>query len=287
MPTIILAPSAALAQTLNPHITIEAEYGSVVAEGSLYTAAHHQPRMLLDPAPCNDDGIPVCPADGIILVSHLDLDTVGGCLRALGDTTLFTERNQTFWDLAEYVDLKGPHKLGSSGASQADLDRLYAYWAWHRAHTPRFPRDATSDVTAAVLAAGEALSLILAGDESLLDAGRAFWEAGEALNRTTFRRITSDGIIVRVTGRAFCNHIYNTPDGVVGKAIVSLTQADGSIRVSLADPIEGVSCRDLVQALWGPEAGGHAGIAGSPRELVMTEEDMEAAVSALSESIGT
>ena len=33
----ILAPSAALAQEVDAQVTIEAEYGSVVAEGTVYT----------------------------------------------------------------------------------------------------------------------------------------------------------------------------------------------------------------------------------------------------------
>lgn len=37
----------------------------------------------------------------------------------------------------------------------------------------------------------------------------------------------------------------------------------------------------ILQDLWGPEAGGHDGIAGSPRERRMTEDDLEAAVTAL------
>lgn len=40
---VLHAPSAALAATLTPTLTVEAEYGSVVMQGTRYTAAHHQP----------------------------------------------------------------------------------------------------------------------------------------------------------------------------------------------------------------------------------------------------
>ena len=49
MPTVLHAPSATLAATLNPTLTVEAEYGSVVAEGSRYTAAHHQADPVAKP----------------------------------------------------------------------------------------------------------------------------------------------------------------------------------------------------------------------------------------------
>ena len=57
--------------------------------------------------------------------------------------------------------------------------------------------------------------------------------------------------------------------------------APGSVTVSLADPIEGVVCRDIVQSLWGMEAGGHAGIAGSPRGQEMSTADLDACVEAV------
>ncbi len=279
---IILAPSADLAKTLNPHITVEAEYGSVVAEGSLYTSAHHQPGMEDRPAPCNDKEIPLCPPDGIILVSHLDLDTVGGCLRAMGWSEVFGSKYDSFWSLAQFVDLNGPHKLGLSGASQADLDRLYAYWAWHKVHTPRYPRDQVSDVSEVVGLAGKALIGLLDGQESLLEAGREFKAAEDALNQDTFKSLEGR-IIVREAEKAsqFCNHLYTTPDGEVGTIVVCLNLEFGSVTVSFADPIPGLSCREVVQELWGPEAGGHDGIAGSPRERQMSQQDVDALVERL------
>ena len=70
---VILSPTAQLASdTLEydppPSLTVEAEYGAFVLEGTKYTAAHHQPigspyvgRHISPfgrPAPCNDDSIP-------------------------------------------------------------------------------------------------------------------------------------------------------------------------------------------------------------------------------------
>ena len=43
------------------------------------------------------------------------------------------------------------------------------------------------------------------------------------------------------------------------------------------------SAKEIVQELWGNEAGGHPGIAGSPRGQEMTEKDMRQLVKAVNE----
>ena len=288
MPTFLYAASLADAQTVPaPTLTVEAEYGTVVVEGSLYTAAHHQPsgpfERCVHPAPCNDTDIPVVPDEATVLVSHFDLDTAAGCLRALpGFEGLFAPEHDAFWRLAEDVDLNGAHKVRHLGGSEQDVLRLHAYWAWARADVPRFPREGVHDVTVHVLAAGRVLTSILAGEASALTRGREFMADEDGLNTRSFVRL-QDGVIMRSVSdpRDFVNHLYTTPEGVLARAVITLNTGAGSVTVSLADPVPGVSCRDMVQGLWGPEAGGHPGIAGSPRGQAMTEADAEAALQAL------
>jgi hypothetical protein len=121
-----------------PHLTVEAEYGAVVIEGSVFTAAHHQPvgspyagdHLVAGgrPAPCNDAQIPTLdPSAGewTVGISHLDLDTIGGVLRALPEfADLFGSENGGFWNLAAFVDTNGAHKVHLSGATEADIARL-------------------------------------------------------------------------------------------------------------------------------------------------------------------
>lgn len=272
------------------------------------------------PSPCNDRDIPGLTSledseGGVILVSHLDLDTFGGVLRGLGgfedifvsadkpDPSTIPESEvvawvihslslQNFWNLAEFVDVSGAHKLGLArerGATLRAVDQLYAWWAWNKAHSARTPRDAVTDVTDAVMTAGAALRLILADDAGLMAAGEAFRKDEAALNTRSFVRYSeAQGVIVRrvSTHKDFCNHLYTTPypsfgGGTVAKAVACLNTETGSITISLADPVPGVSCREIVQSLWGPEAGGHEGIAGSPRERKLTEDDLEAVVTVL------
>lgn len=312
MTRILLAPSADLARSVlrgeddlatgDVLLTVEAEYGAFVAEGKAYTAAHHQPAGSqyagthvggTRPSPCNDPRItPGIAGGGLILISHIDLDSIGGCLRALpGWEHLFAPEHASFWKLAEWVDVRGAHKLGKSGASEGDLRRLHAFWAWSKKHGSRPARDIVTDWTPFVQQAGDALARIFAGDEALMADGDALRAAENDLNRRTFHRFitvpdpTYDfrwgrpggpldaKIIVRFaeTSRDFCNHLYVSPSGEVAHAVACYNHESGSITISLADPVEEVSCREIVQRLWGPEAGGHDGIAGSPREKRMDE----------------
>jgi hypothetical protein len=254
--------------------TVEAEFGDLCVPGSVVTLAHHGSRAA-NPAPC---AAPNGIGDGVEAVglSHLDLDALGGCLALLGRKP----EVGSFWELAEFVDVRGPHRLGEAGASEADLARLHAFWAWSADHRVFPPRDGSaSDVTADVEAAEVALNAILGGDADLLAAGTAFKAAGEALNEASFIEIVG-GVLLR-QHEGFVNHIYATPDGVAGKAVVGFNPATGAVTVSFADTPPAGGAVKIVQELWGPLAGGHAGIAGSPRGETLTLDDARRAVEAV------
>ena len=273
---IILAPTATTARSASADITIEAEYGSYVWEGSLFTAAHHQATGPYQgrhqggdqPSPCNNEGIPVLSKGGVIGVSHFDLDTLGGVLRAIGAQNFFSGQ-ESFWALAEFIDVTGPHRLSESGASEEDLERLYAFWAWSSKN--RIPRmTEVTDVTPFFAAAAEVLLLALTGDEEVLASGEAFKEAGAKLNRESFLSV-SDDVVIRVSP-GFTNHLYALPEGeevfstgeTVVRSVLAFNTRTGSITLSFSEEF-GLSACDVVQAEFGPEAGGHRGIAGSPR----------------------
>jgi hypothetical protein len=281
------APSFALAPSTTFDYTVEAEYGAKVVEGRIYTAAHHQKEgpfsEAAQPAPCNNQMIKPLDGGASVLVSHLDLDTIGGCLRAHHDfQDLFSEGTAPFWAAAEFVDLKGPHRIAQSGASPETIEQLRAFWAWSKT-TPRLPFDRVADATAIVIEAGRVLREIFEDDAARLEAGRA-WAANEAaLNARTFVRVEG-GVVVRIaSGRSdFCNQLYCSPDSDhPERAVVSMNTETGVLTVSLADPTPGVSCRAIVQGLFGPEAGGKDGIAGGARGKVYNEADMEALVAAM------
>jgi len=281
---VLLAPNELLARRIAADVTVEAEYGNSVVEGRLYTAAHHQPPGSpwagrheggCMPSPCNDSRIPVAPEHGIVLLSHIDLDSIGGALRAMGWNRLFADDSddnarREFWHLAEFVDVRGSHRLAEWSGTDAAVHAWYAFQAARKSDPASHPIDTVSNVTLAILQSGERLERILRGDAALLADGLALLESQRDLNNRTFVDLLVTGkrtIIARKaqSSRDACNHLYTSPDGRIADAVVTLNAERGSVTISLAVPITGLSCRAFVQKFWGPGAGGHDGIAASPR----------------------
>lgn len=259
--------------------TVEAEYGDTVVVGSVLTLAHHGPRSG-NPAPClAENGL---AGEGVEAVglSHLDLDTIGGCAAILGRKP----EAPGFWALAAFVDVSGPHKLGQASADPADMARLYAFWAWSQKNRYLPPRDGSvADVTEQVMSAFEVIERICADDPELLRAGAEFHSAEEALNKRSYCEIEA-GVIVRVAD-VFVSHLYVTPEGTAARAVVAYNTVTGGITVSLADKVPGVSACTIMQGLFGKEAGGHAGIAGSPRGARCGLADIHATAEAVRDTL--
>lgn len=321
---IVASSSPAVLASANPHVTVEAEYGDAVVQGSALTMAHHGPRAG-GKCPCaytveevrasfigtivdyygEEQAVDNTPSEVVVGCSHFDLDTLGGCWAVLGYKYDTSPLAMAFWALAEFVDVNGPHRLAEGraravalyGEAAADgaMTAIHAFWAWSQAN--RGPRvtaelvDLTAHVKAAVDVLEHLLSTAHAGmftDGSvdqvvqeardtfrgrLEDAGRAFAAAEDALHASSLYA-TSGPVALRVAD-SFVNHLYLP---VQGAAVVGFNPKFGSVTVSFADGAASpVSAVEIVQNLWGPLAGGHRGIAGSPRDRVMTREDAHAA----------
>jgi len=284
---ILLATSALAADEseANPDVTIEAEFGAKIWLGSIYTAFHHQPVDDVQPAPCNNPLIPML-SEATIGVSHIDLDCVGGCARVMGRMELFdAEDLEEFWQLAAFIDTSGPHRISEFKDAEAAKDRIHAYWAWSQANRQWPPKgDVVVDVTDQVMEHLSILDRIFRGDPELLAAGQAFKDGEAELSSKSFVSF-KDNIVVRRSG-SFVNHLYEMPDGQIADAVVGFNVDTGAITISFADGGNGErSCRDIVQMLWGEEAGGNPGIGGGPRERVMTEQDFEDAVEAVRQAL--
>lgn len=296
--TIIAITNSANTQ-LFPNATVEAEYGQVVVEGSQATLAHHADKWAGRPCPCLGGSLGLNLGDrDLIQVSHFDLDTLGGVARAMGWKA--QEEENLFWKAAALVDTMGPHHLqgrirdllwreATEGLSMATpafddanyhfeedwlvvVEQLQAFWAWSQNHRLFAPRDGNAlDVSSFFKEAWRVVSLLLVGEDAcpetqrLLEGGRSWARANEALNEASFLEAYGKEVALRQSTR-FVNHLYRGLDGELFKAVVNFNPKVGSVTLSLADPVEGVSCVDIARNLWGPEAGGHPGIAGSPRK---------------------
>jgi hypothetical protein len=278
--TIFISSNPQVLAELQPVITIEAEYGDVVVEGSQLTLAHHGPRSA-NPCPCVAN---VMPIHGLIGVSHFDLDTLGGVMRVDGYTPT-NEFERRFWEVAAWVDTHGPHQVESQVSTEpAILAALQAFWAWSQKNRLFPPREGGAvDCTEFFRQAADALQRIFKGDTAMLMAGAAMVAQEAKLEADSYRslRLCNGVLVVIRESNQFVNHLYKEKSGLVCDMVVAYNSKFKSITVSKRDDSVQVNCRDLVQLTWGPEAGGHAGIAGSPRNRKMNESDIEDIFSAL------
>lgn len=268
MAKVIMASNLDLVNR-NYSATVEAEYGDFCVEGTKATLAHHGSRSN-NPAPCCwSNELPVLESDDEILISHIDLDTIGGCLALLGTKPKCPE----FWKAAAFVDVNGPHHIHELTELQHNM--LNAYYAWSQTQ-PRVRYTSVTDVTEVILAHKEIIERIIALDPELIDSGKR-WEAESTA--ATESRLQYESPFIRgfVTDGFFCNAAYYSQKmAAVIPATVSLNTTTRAITIAFADGGRSCSAREIVQRLWGPEAGGHSGIAGSPRGWDITDEELKA-----------
>lgn len=108
-----------------PLATVEVEYGNFVLEGSYATLAHHVSGWSHNPPPCIAEVDPIPETlSGDIIISHLDLDAIGGCLALCG----MKPQDDSFWEAAAFIDINGVHHLPK--LPQKIQDQLNAFYTW-------------------------------------------------------------------------------------------------------------------------------------------------------------
>jgi hypothetical protein len=278
---VILAKNVNIARFVKPTIAIEAEWGSYFAEGSRITMNHHGQNSK-NPAPCVtpvEESIAM-NSDDVIVISHIDLDTIGGMMQCLNLCSVKLKKNKKFWELAAFIDINGAHKINEFEGLTEDLERkINSYWAFFQKPenlAPRFSDDDTYfDVTELVFKHIIAIIQIIQDDEELLAQGDEFKKNTEELNNSTFVEI-KNGVIFRiVNSEDFVNHLYTTPKGEIGEAVVSFNNVLKSITISTADEIDGFDCCRFLQKILGLAAGGRTNIAGGDRNFKYSVETAE------------
>lgn len=292
------------------YATVEAEYGDDVVAGSTpaLTLAHHGSRKE-NPNPCLRDNIPggslnmstrpndpahdlFVPIEAIGL-SHIDLDALGGTAALMGKKPA----HESFWRLAAHIDSNGPHRAADFPLWDDQADNVplkaqyYAYCAWAREKENQYwpPKDGSvEDVTERIERAIAVLDEILNGaeDGTLLHVGQRFqslWiakgiEFEKKLAEDESRCLLEAGRIRVFAGDVFCSAFYRNADGTVADATVSYGTKSGAITLAFEDGGKKHNATEIMQMLFGSEAGGHAGIAGSPRGKRMDFGDLAATV---------
>lgn len=188
-------------------------------------------------------------------LTYLDLNVLGGCAAILD----CKPATKDFWELVVFIAVNGRHKLTPQACStlertgfQNELARLYAWWAWEHEHgVSILPDNEIGDVTNIVMTGINALAKILGDDLEMLRSGEEFRLKEEALNRASFVEIYQ-GVIVRVANVP-TPQLFITPMGEIGRAVVSFLTDPGSLTISLAEPVQGVDCREIARQFWGEE----------------------------------
>ncbi len=276
---IILAPSYDMAKNINTEATVEAEYGDECLEGTMVTLAHHGPRSN-NPAPCNTPDVPELPPFATVVVSHIDLDTLGGIYALQGRKP----EDDRFWEAAEKIDVKGAHHIHE--LDQDIQDKLNAYYAYND-EQPRQRYTETIDVTKQIDDIYNVVNAIVdindPEHDKLIAAGKEWVQTRE---KEVEDQLIYENKDVRVfdTNGIFCAASYFSPNqDVIVPATVTYNKKFKSITLAFEDGGKQLDAREIVQELWGPEAGGREGIAGSPRNVEMTKDDLAKLVNELTE----
>lgn len=320
---VLISSSPEQLADANCHVTVEAEYGDHVVEGSILTLAHHGPRSE-NPCPCLGEDFDLNTEELTVGISHFDLDTLGGIMRVVGKKDFFAEEGEElFWTVAAQVDLRGPHRLNqiiqelepenlsmNDGLDESDrsynsswtrwsdevdhaTQSLHAFWAWSQTNRLFAPRDGSvDDCTEFILEAIRTLTLILEDNgspesEKLIADGKSWHKECLDLDANSLVSCheSGKGTIVLRSADKFVNSLYEVvQENIVTFAVVGYNTNSGAITVSVADPIPGFSCGEFVRSIWGSEAGGHASIGGSPRGTKYSLEEAKLVVEKLVES---
>lgn len=276
---IILVPSYDMAKNINTEATVEAEYGDECLEGTMVTLAHHGPRSN-NPAPCNTPDVPELPPFATVVVSHIDLDTLGGIYALQGRKP----EDDRFWEAAEKIDVKGAHHIHE--LDKDIQDKLNAYYAYNDGQ-PRQRYTETIDVTKQIDDTYNVVNAIVdindPEHDKLIAAGKEWAQTRE---KEVEDQLVYENKDVRVfdTNGIFCAASYFSPNqDVIVPATVTYNKKFKSITLAFEDGGKQLDAREIVQELWGPEAGGREGIAGSPRNVEMTKDDLAKLVNELTE----
>jgi len=288
-------------------VTVEAESGKVCVEGSRATLAHHGPRSGRR-CPClhGNSELEVLRRENridVVGISHVDLDTVGGVMSVFGIKPEDTDFAREFWYVAGMVDTEGPHHIESFLYKTRNSTMLrkafHAYWAFSQSEKGRiFPLRSGQpiDVREEIQDHFDVINSLLQKENlwaehrdfefeypeswskmssmKLIQEGEVWAKAQADLDRESFKD-DMGSVVLRVSDK-FVNHMYDSYESYDPyEGVVNFNPKEKKITISLGNPIGGVSCIEVAQKAWGEGAGGHDGIAGSPRGQEMTFEQAE------------
>ena len=249
-----------------PIATIEAEYGSTVVEGAKATYAHHVQGYTTAPSlQANNSAITaedIMDSSNYILVSHIDLDVICGILSILNAYDV----RDAVKEAVNFVDCNGQHNLFKEVSEEARRVIL-AYIGY--ASRNRCPQQ--EDITEYVQ---ELIQSFFTQDN---------YEAGLALvegrKKAASEYLTAAVGNVALLDQPESSNIFGLNaeyiiDDVEYDYIIVFNRKFGSITMSSKAGVKGEkNMATIMKAVFGEEAGGHKGIAGTPRGKSYSLED--------------
>lgn len=249
-----------LKQQAIPFATVEAEYGDFCIEGTHATLAHHVSNYRDFPAPCIRTD--VSPLDsGVILVSHLDLDTLGGI--ALLEDCYFAH---SFWESEAIIDTKGA--LGLPLIPESDDMLMKIFWAWESAHKQPLPLteqeivDVTDQVKEKLLFLNQLLSNQVSEEVKTSYLNQFKTEIERYLENCVYEDRFMR-LFVSESPMHFQMHKSET-----GWIDVCIHYNPSRKALTLSDISGRMDCGALMKELFGHKAGGQFRIGGTPRDEV-------------------
>ena len=269
---ILMAPSLekalAIKERLNdPLATVECEYGNTVVEGAV-TLAHHVEGWNTAPSLQSSNVLLESRVkrleDDYIMISHIDLDTVCGIMAITED-----------YDIAEdikkginHVDCNGQHHLFDEEVSEDARKYILAYIGYTLSNRAPFGEE---DVTEYVIKLIQNFNT-----EANYETGKSFVEGRRAEAEASLSAAIGKVALIdqAADSKAFGLNSEYILEGVEYDYVIVFNRKFGSITVSSRLGNAGdKNMSDIMKAVFGEMAGGHRGIAGTPRGSVYTLAD--------------
>lgn len=238
--------------------TVEAEYGDYCIEGNHATLAHHVLNYRDYPAPCvRTDVKPL--KNGVILISHLDLDTLGGIAILEGCYI-----SHSFWSSEAIIDTQGA--LGLSSIPATDNELMQIYWAWESELTDLTLNSSLDywDVTEMVAKRLSFLNQLLRTDQPIKNYSRYLNAFQQQMERYLNSCVYEDDML-----RVFINEQpMHFQMHQRGEDWIPFCLHYHPLRQTLvlSDISNQIDCGAFMKEVFGDKAGGQHRIGGSPRE---------------------
>lgn len=255
---VALSYAERLKQEGVPFATVEAEYGDFCVEGTHATLAHHASKYRHSPAPCvRTDVTPL--EDGVILISHLDLDTLGG-IALLWDC--YTPHS--FWKSEAIIDTQGA--LGLSLIPKTDDDLMKVYWAWENT-TPELKLPIEEDCLDVTLQTQERLRFLtqLLRGEISVDLQQYYLTIFEQHLQDYLKSCIYEDQQMRIFVHESPMHfqVHRREQELVD---ICLHYHPKRKTIILSDISGRMDCGKVMKELFGDKAGGQFRIGGTPRD---------------------